>query len=156
MTKSLRFTSVIQNCSVLCLLLPASCLLFAGCDQQQQSQLEKQADGVATSVQKTTAVAVQNALQETLQAAQTGGATWRVKTALSVSSRLEGAQIDVALQGQKIILRGRVNSPTQKTIAQSIAQNTLDPKFQVVDRLIINSYFTKKSIADGKPQRASR
>ncbi len=134
-----------------CLLAVTYCLLLSGCDQKQQAQLEKQVDDVATSVQKTTTSTVENTLQQAFQASQTGGATLRVKTALSVSSRLEGARIDVELQGQKIILRGDVENAAQKTIAHSIAQNTLDPKFKVVNRLVVNS--SKKSLSDGKTRR---
>jgi hypothetical protein len=121
-------------------------IVFAcGCDQKQQSHLEKRVEGVANSVQKTTATTVERTLQETVVASQSGGATLRVKTALTVSSRLEGAQIDVELQGQKIILRGNVQTARQKTIAHSIAQNTVDPKFKIINRLVVPSDSPKKS-----------
>lgn len=138
--------------AVFCLLPFAFCLLLSGCDQKQQAQLEKQVEGTAASVQKNTAIAVEKTLVDAFEASQTGGATLRVKTALSVSSRLEGAQIDVELQGQKMILRGTVQSAGQKTIAGSIAQNTLDPKFKVVNRLVVNSR-PKRSSSDGKLRR---
>ena len=108
---------------------------MSGCGQPPQAVLESYAENAVTSVQKTTTATVEKTLQDAFQASQTGGATLRVKTALSVSSRLEGAQIDVELQGQKIILRGEVQNAKQKAIAQSIAVNTLDPKFKVVNRL---------------------
>src|SRR5688500_1421237 len=138
----------------LCLLLPAACLLLSGCDQQQQ--LEKQVEGVATSVQEATALTVERTLQETLVASQTGGATLRVKTALTVSSRLDGAQIDVELQGQKIILSGSVQTAKQKAIAHSIAQNTLDPKFKVVNRLTVPNYSPNKLSHNDQSRRALR
>lgn len=128
-------------------------IALSGCDQKQQAQLGKQVNSVATNVQKTTADTVENTLQEAFQASQTGGATLRVKTALSVSSRLEGAQIDVDLQGRKIILRGTVINAAQKTIAHSIAQNTLDPKFKVVNRLVVQNSMSRKSSSDGKSRR---
>ena len=115
------------------------CIMLSGCDQKQQAELEKHVDNVATSVQRTTTATLEKTLEETAQAAKTGGATWRVKTALSVSSRLEGAHIDVELQGQKIILRGDVQNAQQKTIAHSIAQNTILPKFKIVNRLVVDS-----------------
>jgi hypothetical protein len=151
----MNLTVFISNSrSALCLLPPAVCLLLSGCDQKQQARLEKQVEGVANSVQKTTATTVERTLHETVAASQTGGATLRVKTALTVSSRLEGAQIDVELKGQKIILRGNVQTARQKTIAHSIAQNTLDPKFKIINRLIVPSYSPKKSFRHEQPHRA--
>ncbi len=140
---------------VVCLLLSASCLLLSGCGQQTQGSLEKYAENAVTSVQKTTTATVEQTLQEAFQASQTGGATLRVKTALSVSSRLEGAQIDVELKGQNIILRGEVKNAKQKAIAQSIAVNTLDPKFKVVNRLAVPKNTSRKSPNDGKSRRAA-
>ena len=138
------------------LLPPAALLLFSGCQPLQQAQLEKQVEGVANSVQKTTAAAVERTLQETLIASQTGGATLRVKTALGVSSRLHGAQINVELQGQKIILSGRVQNGEQKRIALDIARNTLDPKFQVVNRLSAPSYSNRKPPGHEQTRRSAR
>lgn len=139
---------------IFCILNFAFCILLGGCDQKQKVQIEKQVESVAHSVQKTTATTVERTLQETVVASQTGGATLRVKTALAVSSRLDGAQIDVELQGQKIILRGHVQTAGQKRIAHSIAQNTLDPKFKVVNRLIVPSYSPRKSFRHEQPRRA--
>ncbi|HEY0075413.1 MAG TPA: BON domain-containing protein [Abditibacteriaceae bacterium] len=142
------------GCVAFCILHFLFCIFFSGCDQKQQTQIEKQVEGVANSVQKTTATTVERTLQETVVASQSGGATLRVKTALTVSSRLEGAQIDVELQGQKIILRGNVQTARQKQIAHSIAQNTLDPKFKIINRLIVPSYSSKKSFRYEQPHRA--
>ena len=139
-----------------CLFNFAFCICIAGCDQKQQVQLEKQVEGVASSVQKSTALAIDRTLQETMSVSQSGAAAWRVKTALSVSSRLEGAQIDVELQGQKIILHGSVQTVGQKKIAQSIAQNTLDPKFTVVNRLSAISDFSRKPSSYEQSRRAAR
>lgn len=142
--------------SLFCILSFAFCIGLSGCQPPQQAQLEKQVEGVASAVQKTTAATIERTLQETLVASQTGGATLRVKTALGVSSRLDGAQINVELQGQKIILSGRVQSAAQKRIAQSIAQNTLDPKFKVVNRLVAPSYANRKPSDHEQTRRAAR
>lgn len=138
--------------------------LLSGCDQKQrtqwQSSLERQAQSAAQSVQDVATKTAEQTLQETMTATRSGGATLRVKTALAVSSRLDGARIDVELQGQKIVLRGDVPMASQKVIAQNIAKNTLDPKFKIVNRLAVIGSSRKqasKQASHGKPgQRLSR
>jgi osmotically-inducible protein OsmY len=109
----------------------------AGCNQTPQAVLEQHAANTAEAVQKAAEKTAMQTWDETVVAARTGGATLRVKTALTVSSRMEGARIDVELQGNKIVLRGVVLTQKQKAIAQSIAVNTLDPKFKVVNKLTV-------------------
>lgn len=122
--------------AALCALCAFSSL--AGCSQMQQAALEKQAGNTAEAVQKAAEKTAAQTWNETVVAARTGGATLRVKTALTVSSRLDGARIDVELQGTNaVVLRGVVLTPKQKSIAHSIAINTLDPKFKVVNKLTV-------------------
>ena len=130
---------------VFCIFNFAFCIL-SGCTQQQQTALEKQveqgAGAVKTAAEKTAAQALRDTTASaaktwanTTKNATQGGAALRVKSALALSTRLDGASIDVDLQGNRLILSGEAITVTQKSVAESIAKNTVDPKFRVVNRL---------------------
>ena len=121
-------------------------IFIAGCNQSQQSALEKQAEQAAEAVQKAAEKTATQAVRDTsatatktwTQSAKNlgqGGVALRVKSALALSTRLDGARIDVELQENKIVLSGEVLTPKQKIVAQNLAQNIVDPKFRIINRL---------------------
>ena len=128
------------------LLIALVLIALGGCEQKQQASLEKQVEQAADVVQKAAEKTAVQALQDTTSTAtktwsqgaqnlRQGGVALRVKSALALSSRLEGAGIDADLQGNSIVLSGEVLTYQQKTVAQSLAQNIVDPKFKIVNRL---------------------
>ena len=145
-----------------CIFNFALLIFLAGCDQQQQAVLEKHAEEAVDVVQNAAGKTATEALEKTSKTATKtleqsakdlaqGGVALRVKSALALSSRLDGATIDVDLQGNTIILRGEVLTPKQKAIARSLAENILDPKFQVVNRLKVAGRFSQR-----RPSRSAR
>ena len=121
-------------------------LLLAGCSTQQQAAVEKQAEKAVETVKTTAGKNAAQAFRDTSEsAAKTwantaknagqGGVGLRVKSAIALSSRLDGASIDVDVQGNRLILIGEVLTPTQKTVAESLVKSVADPKFRVVNRL---------------------
>lgn len=131
------------------LLPPAVCLLIlAGCSTQQQTALEKQAEQavgtVKTAAEKSagqvlrdTSASAAKTWANTAKNASQGGVGLRVKSALALSSRLNGASIDIDVQGNNLILIGSVLNSTQKSVAENLVTNIADPKFRIVNRLKI-------------------
>jgi osmotically-inducible protein OsmY len=123
----------------------AVCCL-SGCDGQQQAFIENKAGEAASAVkdaaQKTATDTLRDTTDNALKtltktAANTrqGGVALRVKTALALSSRLEGSRIDVELQGNSIVLKGEALTVEQKSVAGTLAKNIADAKFRIDNQL---------------------
>ncbi len=130
---------------VFCIFNLSFCIL-TGCSTQQQTALEKQAEQAVETVRTVTEKNAAQAIRDTSEsAAKTwakttknagqGGVGLRVKSALALSSRLDGANVDIDVQGSNLILIGEVQNSTQKVVAESLVRNIADPKFRIVNRL---------------------
>lgn len=136
-----------SNALVFCIFNFSFCIL-SGCSTQQQTALEKQAEQAVETVKTVTEKNAAQAIRDTsASAAKTwanttknagqGGVGLRVKSALALSSRLDGASVDVDVQGSRLILTGEVLTSTQKNVAENLVENIADPKFRIVNRLKI-------------------
>jgi hypothetical protein len=67
------------------------------------------------------------------------GITLRVTTAMTASSRLDTARIQVDTHDRVVTLSGSVPSPDQKALAARIAQDTVAPGVQVVNHVKVAS-----------------
>lgn len=123
-------------------------LLVAGCRsdkvdinraaEQARQSTERAGNEVATKTRPLMQNARQQARQEANKAGKAlgeGEVTLKVKAALMASDRLNTSAIDVDTRDHVVYLKGSVPQASQKTVAETIAKNTVAPGVKVVNQL---------------------
>lgn len=120
--------------------------ILAGCSQQQQEEVKNQVNNTvsqvgneAEHVGKQVETQTQPLVAKASNAATDSGITLRVKTAMGVSKALDSASIDVSTKNKVLYLQGTVKNSAQKTLALSIAKNTVGPDIKISDQLKVNN-----------------
>lgn len=116
---------------------PALALLLAlaGCTPQQETQADNEAQHAAQNVKQAT----QNVAQKTEKVLDNSSITTEVKSAMSLSKKLDTSNISVTTQDKVVTLTGTVPSADQKALAEHIAKDTVGPDVKVVDHLQVGA-----------------
>ena len=108
--------------AILLLALP-----LAGCSRQERADAGDKADRAV----KETEQALKNAGSALSDASITG----KVKSAMSVSDKLDSSDIDVDTKNRVVYLRGQVADENQRALAERIAEDTVGNDVKVMNEL---------------------
>ena len=102
-------------------------LSLAGCSKQERADAGNTADRAV----KDAGHALKNA-GATLSDA---GVTAKVKSAMSVSDKLDSSDVDVDTQNKVVYIRGKVADENQRALAERIAHDTVGNDIKIVNEL---------------------
>ena len=114
-------------------LLAALLLFSSGCTEQTQQQVQDTGKAVVEDVKEN----AQQAVEATKDAAADAEVTTSVKSALMASEKMDTTALNVDTIGKNVYLRGYVADVEQKTLAESIAKNTVAADFAVNNELLV-------------------
>lgn len=125
------------------LLIPlAIAVVMVGCTPQQQATVENTAQRTGDAIERTAEQAgntARPAMQEAKEEVTDSGLTLKVKTALSASDKVSATGIDVDTENRVVHLKGVVPNANQKTVAETIAKNTVGKDVKVVNQLQVQA-----------------
>ena len=109
-------------------------LIFTGCSEQTQQQVENTAQTVASQTEKN----MKKAAEKTEEVTANAELTASIKSALIASKQVDTSNIDVDSQDGVVFLRGSVKDETQKELAEKIAKNTAPEGATVKNELAVS------------------
>ena len=113
-------------------------LVLAGCTAQQQATVENTAEQAGNTMERAgnqVANTARPAIKEAKEDLSDSGITLKVKTALSASDKVDASGIDIDTENRVVYLKGVVPDAGQKTVAESLAKNTVAAGVKVVNQL---------------------
>ncbi len=116
-------------------------LSLAGCSNQERADAGNKADRAV----KDAGQALKNAGSTLSDASVTG----KVKSAMSVSDKLDSSDVDVDTKNKVVYIRGKVADENQRALAERIAQDTVGNDIKVVNELKVAP---PKKAANQKPK----
>jgi len=112
-------------------------LALFGCNKQEQADAKDKAEHVGKQVEQAAKTAGSK-IEE-------GGVTLKVKSAMSLSNKLNTSGINVDTIDKVVHLRGTVTDENQRALAERIAKDTVGKDIQVVNELQIKPAAKEKS-----------
>jgi osmotically-inducible protein OsmY len=103
---------------------------IAGCTHQQKVEAGNASQRAENQLKQATA--------EAKKGLTDGAITFRVKSALMASSKLDTSSLNVDTKDRVSHLRGAVPTADQKALAERIAKDTVGPDVRVVNELAVS------------------
>jgi osmotically-inducible protein OsmY len=122
-------------------------LLLCGCSERERAEAGDRAEQATERAGR--------ALDKAGDTLSDSGTTMKVKSALSLSSKLISTGINVDTMDKMVHLRGTVPSADQSALAERIAKDTVGPDVRVVNELKVDANMNKDS-AKNPPGPAKR
>src|SRR5690349_2017074 len=115
-------------------------VILAGCNSQQQSDVNAAVKDVGTTV-KEVGKEAKGGLKQGQKVAADTLLSGHVKTAMVASSKLDSSQInvDANVAGKTVVLRGTVPDAGQKALAERVAKDTVPPGTILTSQLKIKA-----------------
>jgi hypothetical protein len=111
---------------------------LAGCSREQRVEAGHRAQQAGQKIRETAATA-QKGLSD-------GAITAKVKSAMSLSDKLDTSTIDVDTKDRVVHLRGTARDGTQKALAERIASDTVASDTKVVSELAVRTASAPKVV----------
>ena len=117
-------------------------LPLAGCSRQERADAGDKAERAAEQAE--------HALKDAGKSLSDGSITMKVKSAMSVSDKLNSSDIDVDTKNKVVHLRGTVADENQRALAERIAVDTVGADVKVMNELKVGSNKSQENKAKAK------